>query len=368
MTEKTIGIIAAPEFSTEIAHQLKEQLPSILSEKVDEDISWKFEIMTDGITSVAEDSETLLNSVLNRQKDKGWDYTLSLTDIPIYFENEVSLARVNFDHNTGFLSLPALGWFVRKRVAKIAVEIIEDLHYKKADGSENEKLDNIFMLNKIRKSQTTEKEEVVIRYLFYPKVNGRLTILSGMTYDNQPWKIMPSLKSVIAIAFGSGAYALIFPTLWQLSYEYSPLRLVALMSLAIVSLTLWITQSHRLWERESFSGNTKYRILYNTTTIITLLIAVSFFYVILFLLFFITAFILVEPDFYAEQLNLSGTPSVLNYLQLAWMTASVGTVTGAVGVGLEDEENVRHTTYGYRQRSRYDVLKKAREEAEKNAD
>lgn len=54
----------------------------------------------------------------------------------------------------------------------------------------------------------------------------------------------------------------------------------------------------------------------------------------------------------------------MNFLQLAWLTASIGTVTGAVGVGLENEENVRQTTYGYRQRQRYKILEEQKEEAE----
>ena len=87
------------------------------------------------------------------------------------------------------------------------------------------------------------------------------------------------------------------------------------------------------------------------------------FYIILFFLFFITTFVLVEPSYFAEQIGLSSNPSIFNYLQLAWMTTSVGTLTGAIGVGLENEENVRQTTYGYRQRSRYGALKSAREEA-----
>jgi len=367
MTEKTIGIIAAPEFATDMANLLKEQLPSILNEKINDDISWTFEIMVDEITSVAEDSEVLLNSVLNRQNNQGWDYTLCLTDIPIFFENETVLSRVNFDHDTAFLSLPSLGWFVQKRVSRMAVQIIEDLYYKydsSVDKERDERLDNIFLLHKIRKVPKTEKEEDVLRYILYPKTTGIYTLISGMTYDNKPWRLIPSLKSVFAIAFGSGIYAMIFPTLWQLGYEYSPFRLAGMTILSILSLTVWIMQSHNLWEEESITGNTKYRKLYNTTTVITLLLAVSFFHVTLILMFLMASFILVGPQFYAEQLQMSGSPDFFNFLQLAWMTASVGTLTGGVGVGLEDEENVRHTTYGFRQRERYNILKERREEEE----
>jgi len=367
MGEKTIGIIAAPEFPTDIAYQLKEQLPSVLSEEIGENISWEFEVMVDGITSVAEDSETLLNSVLNRRTNKSWDYTLCLTDIPFFFENEVELSRVNLNHDTAFLSLPALGWSVEKRVTSMVVQVIEDIHYKKESSSDkkrNERVDNTFLMNKVRKLQKNEKEEVILRYLLSPKVSGRLTLISGMTYDNKPWRLMPSLKNIFAIAFSSGTFAMIYPTLWGLANSYSPVRLAGLAILAIMSLMFWITQSHNLWEKESISGNERYRKLYNTTTIITLLLAVGLFHIMLVLMFLITSFFLVSPAFYIEQLGLSGDPGFLNYLQLSWMTASVGTITGAVGVGLEDEENVRQSTYGYRQQQRYEIIEEKREEEE----
>src|SRR5690625_6286784 len=78
-----------------------------------------------------------------------------------------------------------------------------------------------------------------------------------MTYDNQPWKIMGSLKSVIAVAFGSGAYGMIFPTLWMISYNYSPWRLGLLSILAILGLGLWIIQGHDLWETETITSDNR---------------------------------------------------------------------------------------------------------------
>jgi hypothetical protein len=367
MTEKTIGIIAAPEFPTEVANQLKEELPEILNERMDEETSWTFETMVDGVTSVAENSEVLLESVLSRQENQNWDYTLCLTDIPIFYEDDLVLARVHFEHNTAFISLSALGWYVRKRITKMAVQLITDIHFDYTNTSneaQNKRLNSIFSINKIKKLQITENKEIVSRYILQPKLNSLFTLLSGMTYDNQPWKIMPALKSVIAVAFGSGAYGMIFPTLWQLSYEYSSLRLAGLTILAILSLSLWIIQGHNLWEKEALSQNPRYRLLYNVATVSTLFLAVGFFYIILIALFIVAAFILIEPTYYANQMGLASDPTFMNYLQLAWMTASIGTVTGAVGVGLEDEETVRNTTYGYRQRARYQVLKREREKAE----
>jgi hypothetical protein len=43
-------------------------------------------------------------------------------------------------------------------------------------------------------------------------------------------------------------------------------------------------------------------------------------------------------------------PSAGYYLSLSWFITSMGTVGGALGVGLEDDSAVRQAAYGERQR------------------
>ncbi len=370
MKKISIGILATPEMSKDIADQLEDELPSILNKYISEAIDWEIETKIDSITSVAEDSEKLLEGITERQESMNWDFTISLTDIPFFYNGEILLGRVNTDHNIVFLSLPAFGWSPEQRIKKMVLQVIEDMYYKDSDYQKRERdqrLNNIFLIDNIDKEKQKEKHEIVIRYLISSRFMGTLTLLSGMTYDNKPWRLMPALKSVLAIAFASGAYGMIFPTLWQLSYEYSSPRLISLTLLSVAILIMWIIQAHNLWETKDVSKDNVYRKLYNTATISTLLVAIILFYLVLFVLYLITSFFLVEPQFFMEQVNMSDAPTLLNYLQLAWMTSSVGIISGAIGVGLEDEDVVRKATYGYRQRQRYDKIQERREEEGKEA-
>lgn len=365
MKEIKIILLAAPEFSTNIAEKLQEKLPQIFEQTINNQVKWTIETVTDGFTSVAEDDKELLKGVISLLENKEWDYVISLTDIPLFNEDEVVLARVNYEYTFGLISLPACGWSLNKRLTDVVVQVVEDIYYKDIKITNEEQIDRVnqlFRLGKVERINESKRETEDLRYIFSSKIYGLLTILLGMTYDNRPWTIMPSLKSTIAVAFGSGAYAIIFPTLWTTSYVYPPWRLTVFMVLAIISMGMWIVQGHNLWERETISDNRKYRILYNATTVITLFIAVASFYLILIGLFLITIFVFVDPHYYAQQVEINHLPNFINFLQLAWLTASIGTVTGAVGVGLENEENVRRATYGYRQRERYRILEEQREE------
>jgi len=364
MTEINVGLIAAPDFPAEIADELIEDLPDLFKEVINEEYTWTVEKETDGIITIAEDEQKLLDGVIEIQERREWDYTLCLTDIPIFYEKRIVLGRVNPDHRVAVLSLPALGWFINKRIGSMVLEVLTDLYYESTEQTK-ERADEEFTFSSVEKIKTTENDQSVLRYHFSSRIVGFLTLLSGMTYDNQPWKIMGSLKSVIAVAFGSGAYGMIFPTLWMISYNYSPWRLGLLSILAILGLGLWIIQGHDLWETETITSDNTYKRLYNLATISTLFLAVGVFYVILYFLFLITAIIFIDPEFYMDQVGSSSLPTLFDYLQVAWITASVGPITGAVGVGLENEEDVRHTTYGYRQRSRYQQIQRRREEDDK---
>ncbi|WP_449354804.1 hypothetical protein ACUL41_00250 [Virgibacillus natechei] len=174
-----------------------------------------------------------------------------------------------------------------------------------------------------------------------------------MTQANRPWSIMSAFKKVIAVAFTTGAFALIFPTMWTLSHLLSESRLALLSLVAISLMVVWIIVSHNLWETPASGEKRSMRRLYNQATVMTLILSVITYYVVLFMFFFILVVTLVPPEAYTSLADLDGEFSVINYVGLAWILASITTITGAIGASLENEEMVKDITYGYRQKRRY---------------
>lgn len=191
-----------------------------------------------------------------------------------------------------------------------------------------------------------------MHFLIRPKFIAQLRVLLGMVFANRPWKIMPSFKPVIAVSFATGAYGLIFPTLWTVSGFLEISRFIGLMVTAIISIIVWIIVSHDLWEKSTKKNKYFIRRLYNEATILTLVVAVLFYYVILFALFLIGVSLFISPDAFAALTDLKGDIGFGNYVKLAWLATSVATLAGAIGAGLENEEKVQNITYGYRQRIR----------------
>ena len=91
-------------------------------------------------------------------------------------------------------------------------------------------------------------------------------------------------------------------------------------------------------------------MLYNLTTIMTLLIAIVIYYMILYLLFLIAELVLLPPGFLGQQVGLKGPASVQLYLSIPWFATSISTVAGAIGAGLLNDQLIKESTYGYRQK------------------
>src|SRR5699024_9618296 len=164
--------------------------------------------------------------------------------------------------------------------------------------------------------------------------------------------------NVIAIAFTTGAFALIFPTIWNLSQLFSVYRLSGMMIAAILGLVTWIIIAHHLWEHPSGKNRRNIRRLYNLATTLTLIIDVTTYYLFMFVLFLVACLVLIPIEYFQSIIdNYDDVGSIfISYLRIAWTAASISTIVSAIGAGLENEELVRDITYGYRQNRRYEEL------------
>ncbi len=73
---------------------------------------------------------------------------------------------------------------------------------------------------------------------------------------------------------------------------------------------------------------------------------------------------ILPPDYLGQTLKMGRSADFITFFNLAWFAASISTVAGAIGAGLNNEELILESTYGYRQKMRYKRIKELREEKE----
>jgi hypothetical protein len=309
--------------------------------------------------------------------EESWDLTICMTDLPLRTNIWWPVvAAVSTARKTAVLSLPPLGvTLLRQRAREAIIQLVNELYEGSPElGLDGEDRDDEEMgaeantraarlpgprprqlvgrrlselVAPIQRVPLTD-EDIDVRFVS-PKVRGHLRLLAGMVFANRPWRLFSTMKGTLAAAFATAAYALVIPTIWQLGNALGLTRLFLLMVLAIAAMVIWIIVAHNLWER-STDREARQRALYNTATALTITVAVLFSYAVLFVLVLVVAGIFVPNSFF--QSTLQRPIGTTDYVILAWLTASLATVAGALGSGLEDEETIRDATYGYRQRRR----------------
>jgi hypothetical protein len=191
-----------------------------------------------------------------------------------------------------------------------------------------------------------------IRY-FAPRGLRRLRLLTGMVRANRPWRLVTGLTRVLVGAFATGAIGLVTNTIWQFSDAMGPWRMCTATILSIAAMIAWLILDHELWERPHSPTQRDRARLYNLATLVTLFIGVVVLYVALFFLLLSAAGVILPPEVLAR--NLGHPVGIHDYLLLAWLLASIATVGGALGSGLEKDDAVKAAAYGVRQRQRFEV-------------
>jgi hypothetical protein len=111
---------------------------------------------------------------------------------------------------------------------------------------------------------------------------------------------------------------------------------------------VWLIVGHGLWQRRS--EQRQLGRLQNAATVLTIVSGVLVFYSALYVLNLTAATLIIPPRYFAE---VAGRPvGWTDYLRVALMASGMGTVAGAVGSGLEDDDTVRRAAYSTREQQR----------------
>lgn len=362
--EKTIGLVVAPGVTEKLAQSLIDDIPNILSEQDNHQRDWQVDLVVDPLTGFAESVEEIFKKIQDYHDKREWDYIVGITDLPMFYHQNVLALDINKKNGAAIFSYPAFGWRpVKNRFKHAIVTIINELHYSEREhvgyddnNRVKKELNKQFPFSRIEKTEVHLKEtgNNHLRYLSNSRSLGMMRLVSGMTFANNPLNMMASLSNIVAIAFTTGAFGLIFSTMWNMGLDFSVWRLFGISIMAILGMLVWIMVSHGLWESTKEAKHKRIVMLYNLTTIMTLFIAIVIYYMILYSLFLIAEIVLLPPGFLGQQVGLEGPASVQLYLSIPWFATSISTVAGAIGAGLLNDQLIKESTYGYRQKVRYE--------------
>jgi hypothetical protein len=332
-------LIADPGVPARLAERTADSLPDELAGRRSSPGRWETAVRIEPYLRDEQASFTeVIESVEPSKEDA--DVVIYMTDLPRRDNTLPVIAEISAEHCFGLISVAGVGaTFVARRVLDLVVLAIAVVT----------KQPELQPRSAARLPWTDVREGV--RY-FAPSGLRRLRLLAGMVRANRPWRLVAGLSKVLVGAFGSGALALATTTIWLFADTMGPWRMCATTVLSIGAMVTWLILDHELWERPQSSAERARSTLYNTATLITMTIGVAALHVALFLSILFAASITLPPDLFARTL---GHPVfVTDYLLLAWLVASIATVGGALGSGLEDDGGVRAAAYGVRQRQRFD--------------
>ncbi|WP_280771654.1 hypothetical protein [Salipaludibacillus daqingensis] len=387
----SIGIVPAPEVASDISDKLSSDLTERLRYYVDDNYTWNVEVVVDSYIGAEEDAYLTMKHAKKIASEHNWDYTVAITDIPLFKDGEFLVAEVDDDEEMAQISFPALGIVpLYRRVRSSTLQLISEMHHgtnEDAREAVQERIDNLPKAKKknlhstnsrelikrgsqkkilpIDRVVTDDDDDTAVRYIARPKSNGYFRVGTGMVRANNPLQVIRTFKSVVAIAFATGAYALIFPTVWLLADAYELERGITLMVVSYCAMTTWIILAHNLWEKKNDSPDKPSLVrLHNLSTLFTIGLGVAVYYVVLFICFLVAVFLFIPPDLLESENGIGREAGLGYYIYLSWLITSLATVIGAIGAGLEDEETVLKGTYGYRQRKRKEYLQKLEDNEE----
>ncbi|MEV6751483.1 hypothetical protein [Streptomyces sp. NPDC051214] len=360
-----VALLADPDAPTEIAQRMARTLPARLADKAGPGRRFDVEVVSEPFSAGTEDLPTLMRRITDRGRAENWDVVVALTDLPLHSHGRRLAARLSHEHGLALLSLPALGgWRLQTRARRAVEEAVLGLAGPRATEAEEPTSQPLLgpcagRLTPVRPGPIGEEEAADLADLRYV-VNGPrgyLRVLVGMVRANRPWRLVPGLSKALAAALATGAVATVNSTTWSLAEALSAPRLVIAMVGSVGLMIGWLIVDGELWHR-SAEGSPEARQkarLYNASTVMTVGIGVLVCYGSLIVINLAWALFILNDQVFA---SMTRTPlHAAEYVTLSWFVASVATVGGALGSGLESDEAIRAAAYSKREQERRHMLR-----------
>lgn len=277
-----------------------------------------------------------------RQDDA--DITVVVTEIPRVGSAGPMSAEIHFAERLVVISLPALGPVaITKALRRELGRAITTLDYGSLEKAHSAG----------RLSWRLESQQGGASAYISPQstVLGRGWMTLGMVAANEPVLSLPKLSGMFAAGCAAGAFGIFYDTIWDMAISLPGWRLGAVALAAITIVVVWLLLTNRLWDRPADVGSKRLAVMYTVSTVSSLLVSVAALYLFLFVGILLMALVLIEPDFMAESIQVDAT--FAEYLDIAWLSASLGTLAGAIGSNFDDDSHLQNLTQGSRELQRY---------------
>src|SRR4051794_11099084 len=170
--------------------------------------------------------------------------------------------------------------------------------------------------------------------------------LGAMVRANRPYRLVRDLSKVLVATLASAGFFIINSNAWGIADQLAAPILLLIAVLAVGGLGVWLVVAHSLWEQPSRSRDSALTQRANAATALTLLLGLLFNYLVLYAVVLAAMALVVPAEFMTS--NLGHPAGVGDYAAAAWFAASMATVVGAIGSGLESDDEVHETISRYR--------------------
>jgi len=343
-----LGVIVAPGLARDVTAKIASELAHDL-EALDLGVEWRTELAADRLVTPPAQTSEIIDAARRKLLDEDWDLGVVVTDLPLRVGRRPVSRQVRPTHGIAVVSLPALGALhlaprLRRTLLELVGELVGEGGGWSGDGA-LARLRRRWGRGVLQELATdTSDRPGALRFLFVPEVlASHFRLLLGMVRANRPWRLAARLYRALLAAVVAGAYGLVTSDIWRISAAAGSTRLV-LASIASISFTSGaVIVAHGLWERAPNRHLRDQVILFNFATAATILIGIATLYAALFLLIFAAAELLLSTQ--ALGSGLGQAVGTGDYATLAWFTASLATVGGALGAVLESDDAVREAAY-----------------------
>jgi hypothetical protein len=337
-----LGVVVAPGLARDVTPKVTAELADDLQGKY-ESVDWRTELRVDRLVVPPASITEILHAARQTLLERNWDLGVVVTDLPLRVRGRPVSRQVSPTHGIAIVSLPALGAIhLRHRLRSTLRELVGDL----VGGGDRQGVRRpAWVLRLLWELATdTVARSGPLRFLFVPIVLlSHFRLLVGMVRANRPWRLAARLYRALVAALAAGAYGLVTTDIWRISASMGGWRLTIMCVTSIFVTIVAVIGAHRLWERAPEARVRDQVVLFNVATAATVAIGVGSLYLALFGLILAGAALFISPHLLTQTLGHS--VGVGDYAALAWFIASLATVGGALGAGLESDEAVREAAY-----------------------